>query len=363
MCDTLAVVGPDRTLFAKNSDRPVGEVQLVESHGRRPGGAPLRTQYLEIEDAPGGTAAVVGSRPEWLWGFEHGVNEHRVAVGNEKVWTVDDPRQADPALIGMDLVRLGLERGRTAADAVDVITSLLERHGQGGVADQTAGEAYFSSFLVADPRDAWIVETSGARWAAEPVTAAGGGAISNRIALPAFDAVRAPGVPTGHADRRLALTKACVARGAAVTPADLARTVRDHGGEAFPSPEADAVTGAGVSVCMHLRGYQTTAASMLCELPADPAEPLRAWVALGSPCVSVYVPVFPPEGVPPEMAEPDAWHRFDALRQKVEADPALLPEVRAVLDPVEEGLWDEAEVTGTAGDPWPRIQAALDRLP
>ncbi len=81
----------------------------------------------------------------------------------------------------MDLVRLGLERARTADGAVDVMTELLERHGQGGIADAADDDAYFSSFLVADPRSAWVLETSGRSWAAKPV--ADGAAISNRIAL------------------------------------------------------------------------------------------------------------------------------------------------------------------------------------
>ena len=147
MCDTLCAVGSERTLFAKNSDRPVAEVQLVESFASRRGGGRLRTQYIEIDDA--GAFALLGCRPEWLWGLETGVNEHRVAIGNEKVFTVDDPYKVEPALLGMDLVRLGLERGRTADEALDVMTDLLARHGQGGVGDRTHDEPYFSSFLVA----------------------------------------------------------------------------------------------------------------------------------------------------------------------------------------------------------------------
>ena len=43
------------------------------------------------------------------------MNEHRVAIGNEMLWTARDPRREPPALIGMDLVRLGLERATDAA--------------------------------------------------------------------------------------------------------------------------------------------------------------------------------------------------------------------------------------------------------
>ncbi|MBI2169707.1 MAG: C69 family dipeptidase [Actinobacteria bacterium] len=360
MCDTLVAIGRDRTLFAKNSDRPVGEVQLVEAYPARAAGADLATQYLTISDA--GAAPLVGSRPEWLWGFEHGVNAHRVAIGNEKVWTVDDPFDAPPALIGMDLVRLGLERGRTAREALDRMTSLLDQHGQGGVGDATTKEPYWSSFLVADPASAWILETSGSRWAASPVE--DGAAISNRISLPEFDAVRNPLTPTGHADRRLEVTRACVATGAAaLAPADLARTMRDHGSDAFPPEVANPVTGEGVSVCMHVRHFQATTASMICELPADPAAPLRAWFALGSPCTSVYVPTFPgTHPVPEVLGKPDTWHRFDALRARVEADPAALVEVRSVLDPLENELWEEADATRSVEEVETRLNAALARL-
>ena len=115
MCDTLCVLGDRGTLFAKNSDRPVSEAQVVEAHGRRRAGGQLHTQYLELADR--GAAATVLSRPTWLWGAEHGINEHGVAIGNEMVNTVDDPRLAPPALLGMDLVRLGLERATSAEAA------------------------------------------------------------------------------------------------------------------------------------------------------------------------------------------------------------------------------------------------------
>ena len=153
--------------------------------------------------------------PTWLWGAEHGVNEHRVAIGNEKVWTIDDAASAPPALLGMDLVRLALERAADRGRGLDVLTGLLTHHGQGGSGEQDHDEPYFSSFLLADPTGGWIVETSGRTWAARPVGP--GAAISNRISLEAdwtrasadvtrgrsFQDLRDPSVPTAIADRRL----------------------------------------------------------------------------------------------------------------------------------------------------------------
>src|SRR5690349_11938870 len=113
-------------VFAKNSDRHPDEAQVVETFGRRAPGRTLATQYLTIADD--GAYAFTGSRPTWLWGVEHGINEHGVAIGNEKIWTVDRPQELPPALLGMDLVRLGLERAATADDALIVITGLLEQY-------------------------------------------------------------------------------------------------------------------------------------------------------------------------------------------------------------------------------------------
>ena len=131
MCDTACVRRPGGVLFAKSSDRPIDEAQVVRWVGRRrPHDEPVPATHIAVPDA--GAAALLGSQPTWMWGLEHGVNEHGVAIGNEKVWTVDDPRAVPPALLGMDLVRLGLERGTTADGALDAMAALLEAHGQGG---------------------------------------------------------------------------------------------------------------------------------------------------------------------------------------------------------------------------------------
>jgi secernin len=396
MCDTVCVRRPGRTLFAKNSDRPITEVQVLESHDRRAEGGSLHTQYLEIDDR--GAVACIGSRPSWLWGFEHGVNEHRVAIGNERVWTVDDASLSPPALIGMDLVRLGLERGRSADEAIGVITALLEEHGQGGIADTSDDGAYFSSFLVADPRAAWVLETSGRTWAARPVE--GGGAISNRISLDddwtrasadvapgtSFDLWRDPDAWAAIADIRLACTIPAVEDADRINgAADLVALMRHHGERPWGAPGADATdvsavpdpqigpNAEGVSVCMHVRGYDiVTAASMVCDLPVDEREPLRAWVALGSPCASIYMPVFPPHGAPLALADPESWRRFDLLRQRAEQDAEGegLAVIRSVLAPVEVELWEEADAV--AAEPgrqeafvdsvWTRVDDALRRL-
>ncbi len=396
MCDTVCALGDSGAIFAKSSDRPVGEAQVIEAFPARNGGGMLRTQYLELADT--GAYAMSLSRPVWLWGAEHGVNEHRVAIGNEKIYTVDDPYEAPPALIGMDLVRLGLERGASAAEALSEMTDLLERHGQGGVADRDAGEPYWSSFLVADPLECFVLETSARTWAAKRVRPGeGGAAISNRITLggdwtmassgvPAgsdFDAWRNPEAPTGHADQRLEasrrfLSSTCPALGTAgagiagsgiagsgiggggiggggtlVSPAEVVAHLRDHGtgpwaapmgdgSSVVPPPDVAMPDGTGVTVCMHVRGYQATAASMVVSLPRDEAEPVRAWAALGNPCASVFVPFLPSAGVPAILGEEPAWSRFAALARMVEDRPGVLGALRAILGPLEDELWEEA---------------------
>ena len=378
MCDSFCVRTTDGMVFAKNSDRHPDEAQVVETFGRRAPGPTLATQYLTIADD--GAYAFTGSRPTWLWGVEHGVNEHGVAIGNEKIWTVDRPQELPAALLGMDLVRLGLERAATADDALIVITGLLEQYGQGGSGEPHADEPYFSSFLVVDHATAWIIETSNRTWAARRVDDLGC-AISNRVALTDnwtlaskniepgtnFDAYRLPAVPTAIADHRLAVTTNAAHH--ARTVADVAAVLRSHGPYPGPPPTAGDDWD-GFTVCMHRPElHAQTTASMIATLPDG--EPARIWACLGNPCTGVYVPGFA-DALPSELGEEREWRRFAHLRNRVESDPNVLPEIRAVLDPVEAELWagaDEAYATGStaalaawAEPAYQAVHAALLRL-
>ncbi|XP_044071623.1 secernin-3 [Siniperca chuatsi] len=173
-CDTFVALPPSterqRIIFGKNSDRPCDEVQEVVYFPARDYVAEEKVEctYIEIEQAAH-THAVVLSRPAWLWGAEMGANEHQVCIGNEAVWGRESA-EGDEALLGMDLVRLGLERADTAEKAVDVITELLEKYGQGGSCmEDECGFTYHNSFLISDRVEAWLLETSGKYWAAERV--------------------------------------------------------------------------------------------------------------------------------------------------------------------------------------------------
>jgi secernin len=277
MCDCLVALYPatasGSTLFAKNSDRPPSEAQVVERFGPRRESA-TRTTHIEIDGWPRDTIAFAGSRPTWMWGVEHGVNVAGVAAGNATIYTTLDPRGAPDGLAGMDLVRLALERAPTAPEAVDVIGELLQRHGQGGTGHDGVDRPYWSSFLVADPLHAFVIETSGSVFAVEPVERTR--ATSNRTTIRTFDAEhRHPRQPVEQlVDGRIAASDAVLAH-EPVTVGALMAHLRSHvGGED------------GYTVCMHVPDVEATTASMIAELPIG--GPPKAWFLTGAPCTGEY---------------------------------------------------------------------------
>ena len=178
------------------------------------------------------THATVISRPWWMWGAEMGANEHGVVIGNEAVFTKgpDGPK----ALLGMDLVRLGLERGAKAEGAVSVMVELLERHGQGGPCSYERPEfTYDNSYLVADPSRAYVLETAGRHWACEQVSGSGRASPMDST-IPSFAKAHANPVRTwvAAASVRRSLTEPLARR--ATGPADLIEALRTHGPTAAP---------------------------------------------------------------------------------------------------------------------------------
>jgi dipeptidase len=322
------------------------------------------------------TAALVGSQPYWLWGLEHGVNEHRVAIGNETVYC-KEPLGRE-GLLGMDLVRLGLERGRTAIEALEVMTDLLETHGQGGSGHVHLEWPYHNAFLVADPSSAWILETSGRHWVAKPVTTVGN--ITNGLAIRAdwtrgaadvtTFAVEQGWWPGGagpvdfaaayHADdtvppnvcaqrRRRGAALLAESRGQ-MTTAALRTLLRDHYDAGTVHRPRDVADPLYFSICMHADPLDNTTASMVMELPRDPDAIVRGWVALGSPCVGAFLPCYPDATLPARLAhaeaEPDPaspWWRMRELLSLVERDVMRFgPLVRARWDAFEATLASEA---------------------
>ncbi len=376
-CDTSVVVGAatfdGSVIFAKNSDRSANECQPLFHAPRQqhPVGATARCQYIAIPQTDE-TWEVIGSRPYWLWGFEMGVNEWGVTIGNEAVLSREPYEEA--GLIGMDLVRLGLERGRTADLAVRIIGNLVERYGQGGSCEASGFRTYHNSFIVADPVGAWIVETMGRRWVARRVRQRS--AISNLYTIrdewdacspgavehaqeqcwggTPFDFAAAYQDP--EADLRPRVCRLDRARAildgyrAPVRVEGMQALLRDHG-------EGDLPTGPQPlpSICMHLSPDRMgeTAAAMVCHLRPDRHRELAVtcWTAFGSPCLSIFRPVYPcAVGLPAILDrggatyDPDApWWVFERMQRIVAAAPDLAPLARARLQALEIAFRAEAD--------------------
>lgn len=174
MCDTFvalpSVTQDGSMIFGKNSDREVSELQLLEFHPAcvHDPGEMVDCTYIDIPQVEE-TNAVLISRPFWMWGAEIGSNSKGLVIGNEAVWT-KMPLQKEGGLTGMDLLRLALERRSTARGALDTITELIAKYGQGGNGGyRNKSFHYHNSFLIADPKEAWVLETAGHLWAAKKV--------------------------------------------------------------------------------------------------------------------------------------------------------------------------------------------------
>jgi len=373
MCDTQVFVGDNAVWFAKNSDREPSEPQPVirlpavegDVHGT------VRVTHIEVPQVAQ-RHAVILSKPAWCWGAEMGVNDAGVAIGNEAIFS----RRASlkPALLGMDLVRLGLERAASANAAVTVIAELLEAHGQGGVAGFSDHRfCYDNSFLIADSREAWLMETAGRSWAAKRVERAA--AISNRLTLGAeyerasadlsarpafasrFDTRLMPWF--AGATKRRALALDGLDSGTSPSFAHFAAQLRRHGHR-----HDDPLQGSNGDVCMHAAGFirrHQTTGSMIVRLQPSA---ISAWfTGTSAPCLSIFRPVsFVGDwGVlTPEPAQVAAllWRRHEWLHRRALADATLRLRLRATRDQVERQVFALLEPSV----PEPEALIRADRL-
>jgi secernin len=306
MCDTFAI-GPECTgsglsIFGKNSDREPDEAQIVVSLPRRTfrDGESLECTYISIPQVKE-TYAVVLSKPFWIWGAEMGVNEQGVVIGNEALFTKAKPEKSR-GLIGMDLLRLALERADSAQDAAEVIISLLIRYGQAGPCGYRDKRFhYMNSFLIMDRKEIMVLETVGRDYALKrkyPFAA-----ISNCLSLSnAWDtASLSEGADlctktdpiitffAGSAHRRALTQESLLKRKGSFETRDAFKTLRSH----FSGRP---LKGFNRDVCMHasdpvIRKSQTTC-SMVVEL--DQSDGFRIFTTAGSiPCITAFKPFLP----------------------------------------------------------------------
>jgi dipeptidase len=334
MCDTF-LIPPELSasgnrIFAKNSDREPNEPQsLVQFPCLTRDTDKVQTSFISVEH-PRDINAILLSKPFHLWGAEMGVNEYKVAIGNEAVFTRIPKAKQNTGLTGMDMIRLALECSRSAKEALDRICYYIEVYGQdacGGYLNKNF--FYDNSFIIADPKEGYVLETAGRFWVYKKLR--GFYAISNRLTITtewdgisdkaieyakkqnwingndAFsfaDAFTAPFMSTmaRAKERRTSCeTHATViSKQHKLNVADAIDILRSHkqGHHFLPHK------GGMDSLCLHATGLLTpsqTTGSMVAELDVKTEKPV--WCTGSSaPCLSLFKPFFVGNPIPNEKA-------------------------------------------------------------
>jgi secernin len=374
MCDTLVSLTDDGVLFAKNSDRDPNEAQVLRWYAAAaPDAITLRCTWSEIDQVPA-TYAVLLSQPWWMWGAEMGANEHGVVIGNEAVFTRGTGRErSETGLLGMDLLRLGLERGATAQEAVEVIVDLLERHGQGGSCSHEHPRfTYDNSFIIADPNGAIVLETAGRHWATETVTGRGR-SISNGLTIPGFAEKYADPVRGRVAQCATRRGRTQAFAEAADDVAAMWAALRDHGGAGpdLSAPPSSAqwspVNGALAAPCAHAAGIITTTQSTASWVADLRDAPLHWVTGTSAPCTSIAKPVrvtepahVDPAAMPTNTFDPAyRWWRHEQLHRLALRDHGrALGRYAGARDRVEKEWFAEPPTTADAFAAGDRLEEA-----
>jgi secernin len=385
MCDTLIAIGEatadGSAILAKNSDRQPNEAHMLVHVPRavHEPGTTAHCTYIQVPQVPE-TYEVLLSKPFWIWGCEMGANECGVAIANQAVFT-KEKYEKGPGLIGMDFVRLALERADTARRALEVIVQLLETYGQGGNCGFRHKEYYHNAFIIADRGEAWVLETAGRFWAAERVREVR--SISNGLTIGSEWDLASPGLVEhaiskgwcksrdnfhfarcysdflythldGCRTRQARSTHLLESQKGHITVETMMAALRDHG----PGASADPLWNPGKgwlmeTLCVHAslgptRPSQSTGA-MVSHLTSDLS---THWLTgTSATCTGIFKPVYlGGAGLPDLAPEPtgvaDAgslWWTHERLHREVIRDyPTRLPLYRQERETLEAAFLSEA---------------------
>ncbi|MEZ4676799.1 MAG: C69 family dipeptidase [Caldilineaceae bacterium] len=378
-CDTMVALGNStvsgQTIFAKNSDRPADECQPLVLRERQsyPAGAQTQCQFITIPQVST-TYRHIGSRPYWCWGYEHGFNEHQVAIGNEALHS-KLPEAGEAKLVGMEILRLGLSAPVTA-EAVEVMTGLISTYGQGKFANNAGVRTYDNGYIVADPQEAYVIETAGHDWVVKRVESALG--ISNVYSIetdwasisPTAEAnataqgwQRSNGSRFNFADAFTAASRSegsgamrrarsCAVlnlRSGIIDARTMMAILSDHSDGVAPGEDWQTAVRSSTGICRHPEADGSggcTAASLVAELCDDDSRLPIYWCSLYSPCLSLFLPIFIEGELPAILSVGDGtpsaespWWLFHKLNQLVlHGGPDAAATVRNRWQPIQDEL-------------------------
>jgi len=367
------------TVFAKNSDRPHDEPQpLIQIEAADYSSEFSGTQFVDVPQAAH-TYRHVGSKPYWCAGYEHGYNEHQVVIGNEALPSLL-LEASEPKLVGMEVLRLGLERSKSGEEAVDVITGLVSEFGQGKFSNSAGVRTYDNIFLIADPTSAYVVECVGHDWAVKQVENVT--SISN-IAQIGEDADRmSPGVKsqatklglfeTGFGDKfafssvfadsanslsglaRQCRSDAMLRRDAGqLDVRSMIEVLTDHSDGENPDEDRVVDVAGNLSICLHRTVGESTGAStasLVADLCATDERLPIYWTGLYSPCMTVFLPNFIESELPGvlgigselESADSPWWDFYRLTQHGVKSGAEVRAEIRYELANLQNDLFESA---------------------
>jgi len=339
LCDTVIILGNSSedgsVIFGKNSDRDANEPHSICYIPRQiyKEGEKVKAQYVSVDQVDE-TYALILAKPAWLnIGCEMGANEFGVVIGNEAVFTKEKYEKI--GLLGMDLATIALERSKTAREGLDIITKLIKTYRQGGVASLfDPNFFYHNSFIIADPKEAWILETADKFWVAKKVKDIG--TISNGLTIQKDWDLASPNLIehaienkwceskidfnfadcysdpdmrqiTGCLDRQSRTVSYLSENKGKIDASMVMNILRDHGPK-FEMKSFNPSKATMSQVCMHYSSK--TVSQTTCSMVSKLSEVINVhWLTgTSSPCISVFKPFF--------FESPDVLKKLEIPAQK-----------------------------------------------